>query len=244
MKSPALPAIVCLLAAVFVAPARAQIKVALLGDQTTHSSHRENDPEYPRFLGELLDRDFSVDAATPHPSGGGLLYGGGTKFKLGSFGHPQATVIDHALEKPKSYRRSTELKLAEAFAPDVVVFGPFGGHETQAKISLDQFAASLRTLLARVAAFGSAPKIIVALPIPHGPKDDSENYRLFRRETEALAREKNLTVLDLWNPFLGHPEFFQDATHLTVAGRQQLAQLVAAALTSKTQPPPPAAARK
>jgi hypothetical protein len=231
------------LVSTFAASGHAQIRIALLGDQITHSSHRENDPEYPKFLGELLDKDFAIDTTVAHPNGGGFLYGRGTTFQIGSFAHPQATVTDHALEKPKSYLRSTELKLAEAFAPQIVVFGPFGGHEAQSKVSLDHFAKDLRAIFARITAFPGTPKIIVALPIPHAGKDENPLYRRIRTETEQLAREKNLPTIDLWAPFLGHPEFFQDATHLTILGRQHIAKLVAASLVSKSQPPPPAAAR-
>ena len=226
------------------ASASAQIKIALIGEQTTHSLHRENDPEYPKFLGESLDRDFIIDATKPHPMGGGHLYGGGAKFLIGNFAHPQATILDHALSNPKSYLRSDELKLAEAFAPHLVVLGPFGDHEALAKIGFDNFTRDLRALLDRLAAFPSHPQILVALPIPHGPKDDDENYRRIRRETEQVAREKKLAIIDLWTPFLGHPEFYKDATHLTIPGRQQLAKVVAASLTvTKIQPPPPASAR-
>lgn len=220
-------------------PARAPIKIALMGEQTTHSLHRENDPEYPRFLGELLDPDFAIDAAKPHPMGGGHLYGAGTKFQIGNFAHPQASILDHALTNPKSYRRSDELKLAEQFAPRVVVLGPFGDHESLAKVSMDNFTKDLRALIDRIAAFPSRPKILVALPLPRGPKDEDENYRRIRRETAQVAAENKLTVIDLWTPFLGHPEFYKDGTHLTLPGREQLAKLVAAALITKTPPPPP-----
>ena len=225
------------------APLHAQLKIAVIGEQTTHSLHRENDPEYPKFLGELLDKDFAIDATRPHPMGGGHLYGGGPKFQIGNFAHPQASVLDHALTNPKSYLRSHELKLCEEFAPQVVVLGPFGDHEGLSKVSFENFTKDLRTLVDRIAAFRSAPKIYLALPLPRGPKDEDENYRRIRRETEQVAREKGLAVIDLWTAFLGHPEYYQDATHLTIPGRQQLANVVAAAIVTKTQPPPPPSAR-
>jgi lysophospholipase L1-like esterase len=162
--------------------------------------------------------------------GGGHLYGGGAKYQIGNFAHPQATVLDHALENPKSYLRSNELKLAEQFAPRIVVLGPFGDHEALAKVGFENFTKDLRAILDRLAAISSRPTILVALPIPRGPKDEDENYRRIRRETEQVARERKLAVIDLWPPFLGHPEFFKDATHLTIPGRQQLAKLVAAAV--------------
>jgi hypothetical protein len=215
-----------------VGPLRAQppIKVACVGEQIVHSFHRVNDPEYPRFLGELLDPDFKADA-TPHPMEGGFLYGGGTHYRVGNFGHPRGTIIDHDLEDPKAILRSEELKLAEQFAPDIVILGPFGMHEPLTKVSLDHFTPDLHRLLDRFAAFASRPTVYVALPIPHGPTDDDETYRRIRHETEQVARERKLPVIDLWTAFLGHAEFFQDATHLTVPGRRHLAEVVAAAIT-------------
>lgn len=213
------------------APPLAPTRIALLGEQTTHSQHRENDPEYPRLLGERLDVDFKADAAQA-PTGGGFLTGGGTRYRVGNFGHPQGSVIDHALENPKSMLRSEELKLAEKFAPAIVVLGPFGDHESLTKASLDRFAPDLRTLIERVGAFASHPKIYIALPLPRGGKDEDENYRRFRNETKALADEGKLETIDLWAYFLGRSELFQDATHLTLAGRQELARVVAEGITA------------
>jgi hypothetical protein len=95
------------------------VKIAVIGEQIVHSLHRENDPEFPQLLGETLDGDFRIDPM-PHPTGGGMLYGGGSKYRIGNFGHPRGTVIHHALENPKAILRSEELKLAEAFSPNIV----------------------------------------------------------------------------------------------------------------------------
>ncbi|MBC7800081.1 MAG: hypothetical protein H7Z10_05630, partial [Gemmatimonadaceae bacterium] len=217
-------------------PLTAQTRIAVIGEQTTHSLHRENDPEYPQFLGEALDADFGIDVTKPHPNGGGHLYGSGTSYVVGNFGHPRGTVLDHALENPRAILRSEELKLAEKFAPHVVVLGPFGDHEPLTKVSLDNFTPDLRTLITRLAAFGSKPAILVALPLPRGPKDEDANYRRIRGETEQVARELRLPVIDLWTPFLGRPELYQDPTHLTVPGRKELARIVADAIRARVVP--------
>lgn len=211
-----------------------QIKVACIGEQTTHSFHRENDPEYPLFLGQILNDDFAVDANAQHPMGGGFLYGGGTKYRIGNFGHPRGTILDHELENPKAIIRSDELKLAQAFAPDVVVLGPFGDHEPLAKVSMDSFTNDLHALIKHIAAFESNPTILVALPLPRGPEDDDENYRRIRDETSRLAEKLSLPTIDLWTPFLGQDQLYQDATHLTVPGRKRLAEIVAEAVVNQS----------
>lgn len=211
------------------ATAATPIRVAVIGEQIVHSLHRENDPEYPQLLAEILNDDAKVEP-TPHPTGGGFLYGGGARYRIGNFGHPRGTVIDHALDNPKSVLRSEELKLAGSFMPDIVIIGPFGDHEPLTKQSMDRFAPDLGRLVSRIGNFKSRPKIYLALPIPRGPTDEDGNYRRVRDDTNAVARERGLPTIDLWSAFLGRPQFYQDMTHLTVAGRRHLAQTVARAI--------------
>src|SRR5450432_868879 len=213
--------------------AQSQTRIACLGEQTTHSFHRENDPEYPQFLGETLDKDFKIDTEKQHPNAGGFLYGGGSNYRVGNFGHPRGTVLDHELENPRAVIRSDELKLAEQFAPDVVILGPFGDHESLTNVSMEKFTADLRALIDRVASFKSKPTIFVVLPLPRGGKDEDGNYRRIRSETEQVAHEKKLPLIDLWTAFLGKAEYFKDATHLTELGRRHLAEVVAAAITQR-----------
>jgi GDSL-like Lipase/Acylhydrolase family len=208
-----------------------QTRIACIGEQTTHSFHRENDPEYPQFLGEILDKDFKIDTEKQHPNAGGFLYGGGRNYRIGNFGHPRGTVLDHELENPRAVIRSDELKLADQFAPNIVILGPFGDHESLTNVSMDKFTSDLRALIAHIASFKSKPVIFVVLPLPRGPKDEDANYQRIRNETEQVAREKKLPVIDLWTAFLGKPEYYKDATHLTVPGRHHLAEVVAAAIT-------------
>lgn len=216
----------------------AQIKVACIGEQTTHSFHRVNDPEYPLFLGQLLDQDFQA-ATNEAPMGGGFIYGGGTHYRIGNFAHPQGTILDHDQTNPKSYLRSDELKLMAQFQPDIVVFGPFGDHEALSKVSMDLFKTNLITLLNRIGSFDSKPLIYVALPLPRGGKDEDTTYRRMRVEMQQVAGERNLPVIDLWTSFLGQTNYFKDATHMTEPGRHQLAEVVKDAITSTPKPGSP-----
>jgi hypothetical protein len=218
----------------------APVRIACVGEQLVHSYHRENDPEYPQFLGELLDADFKAEP-TPHPMQGGFLYGGGSRFRIGNFGHPRGTVIDHGLENPKAILRSGELRLAERFAPDIVVLGPFGYHESLTGVGMDHFAPDLRRLIDRIQAFGSRPAVYVALPVPFGAKDDNRNFRRVRSETEQVARERKLPIIDLWSAFLGHDGYFKDGFHLTESGRRHLARVVADAISRQAAAPAAAA---
>ena len=79
-----------------IASAADQLRVACAGEQSTHSAHRTNDPEYPLLMAQMLDSDF-VAGPGMAPYEGGFLEGGGSHFEVGNFGHPQGTVINHDL---------------------------------------------------------------------------------------------------------------------------------------------------
>src|SRR6478609_5273804 len=102
------------------AAADAATKVACAGEQTTHSAHRTNDPEYPLLLGKLLDPGFS-DSGKMALYGGGFVEGTGPLFAVGNFAHPQGTVLVHDLTDPKTYTKSDEYQQLRAYLPDLVV---------------------------------------------------------------------------------------------------------------------------
>ena len=156
--------------------AQAQTKVACVGEQTTHSLHRENDPEYPEMMAKLLDADF-VAGPKMAPHGGGFLEGGGTNFTIGNFGHPQASVLNHELENPKTYLKSEEFTLLVAFQPKIVVLGPFGDHEELSNVDFLNFPADMKALVDALLAIESKPVVAMATPLPEGGKDDSVPYR-------------------------------------------------------------------
>ncbi|HKY35013.1 MAG TPA: MYXO-CTERM sorting domain-containing protein [Polyangiaceae bacterium] len=205
--------------------AQGQVKVACAGEQTTHSLHRENDPEYPFLMGMLLDADFvATDKMAPH--GGGFLEGGGSSFTIGNFGHPQASILDHALENPKTYLKSEELTLLSAFMPRIVVLGPFGEHDRLSMVPVTQFPTDFDALIAALQAIGSKPLVALATPLPPGGADKADVITQIKEYTVAAAAQHQLPTIDLWTEFLGKTTLFQDDTHLTADGRGHLAEFV------------------
>jgi MYXO-CTERM domain-containing protein len=205
--------------------AQAQLKVACAGEQTTHSLHRENDPEYPLLMGMLLDTDFvASDKMAPH--GGGFLEGGGSGFTIGNFGHPQASVLDHALENPKTYLKSEEFTLLSGFMPRIVVLGPFGEHDRLSMVPMIQFPTDLDALIAALQALESKPLVALATPLPPGGADKADVITEIRGYTVIAADQHQLPTIDLWTEFLGKANLFQDDTHLTLEGRGHLAEFV------------------
>lgn len=68
---------------------------------------------------------------------------------------------------------------------------------------------------------------VYAMTVFPGPPD-------YRTETEALndliRAVSNVTVIDMYNQFYGHPEYYEDTTHHNAAGLNLVAAGVAAAL--------------
>lgn len=215
------------------ATAQAQTKVACLGEASTHSAHRTNDPEYPELMGRLLDPNFMREPTPTNPFSGGMFYGGGTNYRIGNFGLPRGTVIDttNAAADVMPTIRSQMLKDAEAFGPHAVVLGPYGAHERYSLESVaSKFLPDLRALAARVVAFPSKPTVFIALPLPRWGEDTDAERRSIHGFTAQVAREMNLPTIDLWTEFLGKRAEFNDQNHLSLAGRQRMGNFVGAAI--------------
>ncbi len=233
----------CVVVAVLAvsATAGAQTKVACVGEQTTHSAHRENDPEYPLLMAMLLDPGF-VATDKMAPFGGGFVEGSGRLFAVGNFAHPQGTVLNHDLEDPKTYLKSTEYTLLVAFKPDLVVLGPFGWHDTVAGVPLSGFPADMDALIAALQATASKPRIALATPVPEGGVDKADGFTEINGYVKAAATKHQLDVIDVWTELVGKSTLYQDDFHLTLEGRQHLAGFVGDAVKTlaKTTPDPSA----
>lgn len=209
--------------------ALAKTKVACTGEQTTHSLHRENDPEYPFLMAKQLDADF-VATDKMAPLGGGFLEGGGTSFTVGNFAHPQASVLKHSKENPKTYLESAEFLLLVAFKPDLVVLGPFGWHDVLSGVPLANFPSDMDALIAAVQAIDSKPRIALATPVPQGGVDKADGFTQIDGYTRAAATAHQLPIIDVWQDLTGKASLFQDDFHLTVEGRTRLATFVGEAV--------------
>ncbi len=224
-------AIVWTAATANIAGAQIQTKVACLGEATTHSAHRTYDPEYPELMGSFLDPTFKVEASPANPLSGGMLFGAGTNFRIGNFGQPTGTSLINSGPETASTYGSPQMTMAEAFAPHVVVLGPYGPHEPYAAVSIpDHFAADLRTLAMRIMAFPSKPTVFISIPIARWGEDTDTLRRQIRDWTIQVAQELKLPTIDLWTAFLGKRAEFQDQNHLALAGRQRMGMVVGEAI--------------
>jgi hypothetical protein len=210
--------------------AQTQTKVACIGEATTHSAHRMHDPEYPQLMGELLDADFKLEAE-PNPLDGGMLYGTGSGYRIGNFGLPTGTSLDTTSTEVASTIHSPQLLSAEAFAPHVVVLGPYGPHEPYAEVSVpDNFAPDLKRLAQRILAFPSKPTVFMAIPIARYGEDTDTLRRQIKEWTVQVAEELQLPTIDLWTEFLGKRAEFYDQNHLALTGRERMGRFTGAAI--------------
>jgi|GEM_PF-5780258 len=215
--------------------AHAQTKIACVGEATTHSAHRIHEPEYPEFMGRFLDVDFKVDPTPQNPLDGGMLFGGGTNYRIGNFGLPTGTAIETDSAEVETAITSPRLTDAEKFGPDVVILGPYGPHEPYAGVSVDNFLPDLRKLAARVVAFPNKPAVFLALPIARYGEDNDTIRRNIHDWTVQVATEMKLPSIDLWTEFMGKRSEFYDQNHLAEAGRQRMGNFIGAAVKSWKQ---------
>lgn len=221
-----------LLLALSSTQAWAQTRVACVGEATTHSAHRNYDPEYPELMGQRLDSDFQKDDVQ-NPMSGGMLYGGGTLFTVGNFGTPKGSAMDHEpTDQAESTLRGPQLVLAEEFEPHLVILGPYGPHEPYTGVSLDQFRPDLQALAERVLAFSSSPGLLIALPLPRNGTDGDTIRRQIYEDTVQVAADLNLVSIDLWTEFLGKADEFEDQNHLNLSGREHMAQVIGDAVVA------------
>ena len=94
--------------------AAAMPKVACCGEHTTHSSHPAFLPEYPGRVGELLGADYEVEN-----------FGFATAVVTAAVGDP----AKEGGGKARVYSETEEAAACAAFAPDIIVLGPFGKHD-------------------------------------------------------------------------------------------------------------------
>jgi acyl-CoA thioesterase-1 len=196
--------------AAFAAP----IKVACIGEHTTHSHHfpplnRDTQPvatqEYPAMLQTLLGTGYQVrnfgDCC-------GTVLQGYTPAET----HPYVLGALSAAEGP-GYNESI------AFLPDVVVIGSWGRHDwglAQAPAStwnLAKFETDYDDLVQRYQRLASHPIIFVSLPIPipYGQAAPATGVATSSvlPAVRNIANKYHLPIVDLYNPFLGHRELFK-----------------------------------
>jgi hypothetical protein len=223
----------------------APIKVACIGEQTTHSDLFPGDPqsqppgmqEYPRKLQDLL----------------------GSGYVVNNFGDCCASVIGgYVHSETHPYVSGKNYKAAVAFAPDIVVIGSWGRHDwgksamtALASFSIPAFQTGYEDIINKFQALPSKPKIFAStlIPIPNGMDGPDDGYKTSPASNVVtmLAAKYSLPIVDLFTAFTGATTLFiqppmkdSDGEHTSDAGGTKIAQLVAAAILGMGVPAPAA----
>ncbi len=204
--------------------AAAPIKVACVGEQTTHSDQLSRSVEYPAMLQTLVGACYDVQ----------------------NFGDCCATVLQgypmqaetHPYLDPPA-RFAPAFHESVMFAPDVVVIGSWGKHDTEIESVLDggkldpiQWQADYEELVTTYLNLPSKPTVYVSTPLPlpmgagTGPTTD-----VILPAIENIAAKYHLAIVPLYPAFLNRPQLYKDATHPTdTTGLKTIADTVYATM--------------
>jgi lysophospholipase L1-like esterase len=188
------------------------IKVACVGDSITFGYSLLDVDKYPAQLGKIL----------------------GDKYQIGNFGVNGATLLkkgDTPWWKTPAFRQATDFK------PNIVVI-KLGTNDTKGgnyAFKAD-FVADLTALVEHFAALPTKPKIFLCKPVPvfattFGITEQGLQEMVIPG-VEAVAKAKNLPVIDLHKALDGKKELFFDNVHPMAAGATLIAKAVAEAITT------------
>jgi hypothetical protein len=202
------------------------IKVACVGEQTTHSDQLSRSVEYPAMLQKLLGPCYDVQ----------------------NFGDCCATVVQGYPPQPETHpylnppaRFAPAFHESVAFAPDVVVIGSWGKHDTEIETMLDggkldpvKWQADYEELVTTYLNLPSKPVVYVStpLPLPMGAPTGSTTDVILPA-IQNIAAKYHLPIVPLYPAFLNQPQLYKDSTHPTdTAGLQTIANTVYSTMTA------------
>jgi hypothetical protein len=204
--------------------AAAPTKVACVGEQTTHSDQLSRTVEYPVMLQNML----------------------GACYVVQNFGDCCATVLQGYPMQPETHpylnppaRFSPAFHESVTFAPDVVVIGSWGKHDTEianslyaGKLDPVKWQADYEQLVTTYVNLPNKPTVYVSTPLPlpmgagTGPTTD-----VILPAIQNIAAKYHLAIVPLYAAFLNQPQLYKDATHPTNdAGLKKIAETVYATM--------------
>jgi hypothetical protein len=186
----------------------APLRVAVIGAQMVHSDKLQRSQEWPAMFQKMVGPDYDVQNFGDCCSSVSLDYPKQPET------HPYLRPPNNAAFKP-GYNESV------AFMPDIVIIGPWGKHDRElttevfgGKLDPDKFAADYETMIATYQKLPTHPKIFASLPIPipFGMASGVVNDVILPATKAVLAKHPEIPVIDLWAPFVGHRELYNQDT--------------------------------
>jgi acyl-CoA thioesterase I len=188
------------------------IRVACVGDSITFGSGIEDRDafSYPAQLQQLLGPGYEVR---------NFGVGGRTLLKKGDYPYWQEEAFEEAL----------------AFAPHQVVI-MLGTNDTKPQnwAHAADFLPDYLALVDTFAQLPTDPEIFVVRPVPafavRWDISDSVLTAGVMPAVEAVAAQRQVELIDLYEPFVGYGHFFPDDIHPNAEGAARMAALIAPAL--------------
>ena len=183
-------------------------RVACLGDSITEDSG------YPAYLQELLGNDSVV----------------------GNFGASGATV---SFSSYKPYYFEPAFSRAKRFEPTTVII-MLGTNDARADYyqQINNFVADYTRILNSIQTLESKPRIFLVKPPPIFNNTFYLNGTSFVEgvlpRIEQVASTLGLPTIDVYTPFVNHPEYFPDGVHPNRDGAQIIANIVYRAIISNS----------
>ena len=196
---------------------RETIRVACVGDSITYGNsikYRLRDC-YPAQLGRLL----------------------GDKWQTRNFGVSGATLLKKG-DKP--YWRQQAFKDVQAFNPHVVII-KLGTNDTKPpnwKFK-GEFVSDYEDMIDRFAGLPAKPHIWICRPVPAYPARWGITNEIIKNGvlplTDQIASEKDVGLINLYEPLSGKPQHFPDKIHPNAEGAALMAKVIYKAITSSKE---------
>ncbi|HTN75310.1 MAG TPA: GDSL-type esterase/lipase family protein [Pirellulaceae bacterium] len=192
-----------------------KIRVACIGDSITFGAGVEQREKnnYPVKLGELL----------------------GDKYEVKNFGVSGATLLKHG-DLP--YWKLGEFKASTEWQPNIVVI-KLGTNDTKPQNwkFAGEYATDLAALVDHFSKLNSKPRVYLCKPVPvYEAKwgiNEQDLTQGVMPKLVAVAKEKEVQVIDLYTALSGAPQYFPDKIHPNAAGAAVIAKTVFAAISEK-----------
>jgi acyl-CoA thioesterase-1 len=194
-------------------------KIACVGDSITFGStlkDREHD-SYPAQLQQML----------------------GDQWNVMNFGYSGATLLKKG---NRPYWDGRRFAAALDFAPDVVVI-KLGTNDSKPDNwkHKDEFHDDLTAMIKRFRGLPSRPTVWLCHPVPAFPGNYGIRDEVIRDEIipiiDAVAKEQEVKVIDLYAALAGKAELFPDTIHPNTEGAGLIAAEVYKSLTGKSPSP-------
>jgi lysophospholipase L1-like esterase len=160
----------------------------------------------------------------------------GDRFDVRNFGVSGATMVKKG---DFSYWERPEFKQATEFNPHAVII-KLGTNDTKpqnwGKVG-KEYEADLRAMVTHFKSLPTKPMIYLCLPVPVYQTRWGINEKTVKGGVipviRKVARDENLTVIDLYQALSGKPAMFPDKIHPNAAGAKLMAQTIHSVLKKK-----------